>query len=717
MAFSIDFLDDGRVLEVGGNRRRLPSRPSTKTTRRASTSPSRPRRRSRSHDPPVGVRPAPGHRRDRNSCARRPGFRRDEEPVLAVDVAHIDCVTPTRPASAPAVGLSSRGSRLFQRRLLTSSGTVWRRAPIRRRRALNCRRSVQRPGDRNEQQRLRGCPSPATPSPARPRALDRGTRGARHDPDVLVCSTSGSSRPCTKWRRTFGRGLLAGRWPDVDYQQLAGRSTAYSSYGRVGRSPARYNVARSGDHRRVEHVLLRRTNLDGVLSTSCRIQKSPSGTRVGRRSGTCSRRSNLKAGQRPPRSRPVELWRHEFYKPIGDADARTAAASFSPRSASGNVHELDFSSLYPNIICTRNVSPDVIRCSCQRPRGRPRDRILDPVTTGATSSTSTVIIDARDEDQGGHPSLEGTGRPAGTVWRNSRTVGSFGVDPRRLFRLAEGSATSCSVAPASSATGNQRVRSRDSAVGRSSGCRRRLPVVHGVGSIQVHLGPRRRRRGPPAPQRRSRRRFVASDSATTLKPTTSALAFVPELAGAFPVGTELTRTSGSSTGTADSKIRGIEAHSAQPAGHRDRGLSSAGAAVTPDGWRRSRASDERVVGHVTSAISSAVNRVSKPLEGYSPGILRTWPPCGRLAAKIWRSTRDKISVRGGRRRAKSSRDQVSPSPTKRARPTTPRTTRRSWSSLSGVLLPLGWDHPTRARREARGRGRGRVDGVHRGRND
>jgi len=49
--------------------------------------------------------------------ARRPGFRRDEEPVLAVDVAHIDRV-PTRPASAPAVGLSSRGSRLFQRRLL-----------------------------------------------------------------------------------------------------------------------------------------------------------------------------------------------------------------------------------------------------------------------------------------------------------------------------------------------------------------------------------------------------------------------------------------------------------------------------------------------------------------------------------------------------------------------------------------------------------------------
>jgi DNA polymerase elongation subunit (family B) len=33
-----------------------------------------------------------------------------------------------------------------------------------------------------------------------------------------------------------------------------------------------------------------------------------------------------------------------------------------------NVHELDFSSLYPNIICTHNVSPDVIRCDCHSDR-------------------------------------------------------------------------------------------------------------------------------------------------------------------------------------------------------------------------------------------------------------------------------------------------------------------------------------------------------------
>lgn len=29
-----------------------------------------------------------------------------------------------------------------------------------------------------------------------------------------------------------------------------------------------------------------------------------------------------------------------------------------------NVYELNFSSLYPNVICTQNLSPDVRKCNC-----------------------------------------------------------------------------------------------------------------------------------------------------------------------------------------------------------------------------------------------------------------------------------------------------------------------------------------------------------------
>jgi DNA polymerase I len=63
-----------------------------------------------------------------------------------------------------------------------------------------------------------------------------------------------------------------------------------------------------------------------------------------------------------------------------------------------DVHELDFSSLYPNIICTRNVSPDVIRCDCHRDRDDVPElgyAICDE--RGYLVDILQPIIDARDE--------------------------------------------------------------------------------------------------------------------------------------------------------------------------------------------------------------------------------------------------------------------------------------------------------------------------------
>jgi len=51
---------------------------------------------------------------------------------------------------------------------------------------------------------------------------------------------------------------------------------------------------------------------------------------------------------------PWNSWRHEFYKPVGTLhDADRGGFIFAPEvGLHENVHELDFSSLYPNIICT-----------------------------------------------------------------------------------------------------------------------------------------------------------------------------------------------------------------------------------------------------------------------------------------------------------------------------------------------------------------------------
>jgi len=67
---------------------------------------------------------------------------------------------------------------------------------------------------------------------------------------------------------------------------------------------------------------------------------------------------------------PWHSWRHEFFKPMGTLhDADRGGFIFAPEvGVHETVHELDFSSLYPNIICTRNVSPDTIRCGCHSDR-------------------------------------------------------------------------------------------------------------------------------------------------------------------------------------------------------------------------------------------------------------------------------------------------------------------------------------------------------------
>jgi len=94
MPFSIDFLDDGRVLEWEAT-----ADGAVATERDDYT----PRFYVAARDPAsdldlTTLQSVYDQHPDvvaTEIVARRPGFRRDEEPVLAVDVAHIDRVTPS----------------------------------------------------------------------------------------------------------------------------------------------------------------------------------------------------------------------------------------------------------------------------------------------------------------------------------------------------------------------------------------------------------------------------------------------------------------------------------------------------------------------------------------------------------------------------------------------------------------------------------------------
>jgi len=399
MPFSIDFLDDGRALEweatadgaVATERddytprfyvgRRDPETDIELTTLQSVYD---------QHPDVVAT----------ETVSRRPGFRRDEETVLAVDVAHIDRVTPlarqARQLSAYPVGD------------LACFNVDFSRVPVlsgERRRSDAGERAVdtpaQRPGDRNEQRCLWGAVRRrrhrhrlADGYPDRRPGSARSTRSGRpylldkRDRPDPPRDGGGRRRRRLLAKSVAGRRLPAACEP-VDVLELRPRR---SLAGAVQR-------ARPGDHRRVEHVLLRGDEPRRRPRPRVALEKPVQELAWASIGNVLTAIQICEAHDRGVLV-PWNSWRHEFYKPMGTLhDADRGGFIFAPEvGLHENVHELDFSSLYPNIICTRNVSPDVIRCSCHSDRDDVPGlgySICDD--RGYLVDVLQPIIDARDE--------------------------------------------------------------------------------------------------------------------------------------------------------------------------------------------------------------------------------------------------------------------------------------------------------------------------------
>ncbi|WP_458210310.1 type B DNA-directed DNA polymerase [Haladaptatus sp. NG-SE-30] len=332
---------------------------------------------------------------------RRPGFRRDEEDVLAVDVGHIDRVTTlarqVRQLSDYPVGdlacFNVDLSREFRYCLENDVNPT----PASDLSTLRLSVPLTETSSDVYTELSVDCETvtgpPADILTAVQAALDQ------HDPDVLVCSTS-QIIPTL-----YGMATSAGvddfslsRWADVDYQQLASRST-YASYGRVGHSPARYNVPGRAIIDKSNTFFFGETNIDGVLDLVSRSRK-PIQEAAWASIGNILTAIQICEAHKRGVLVPWNSWRHEEYKSMGTLhDADRGGFIFAPEvGLHEDVHELDFSSLYPNIICTRNVSPDVIRCECHRGREDVPGlgySICDE--RGYLVDVLQPIIDARDE--------------------------------------------------------------------------------------------------------------------------------------------------------------------------------------------------------------------------------------------------------------------------------------------------------------------------------
>jgi DNA polymerase I len=244
-------------------------------------------------------------------------------------------------------------------------------------------------------------------------------RLAHEDPDVLAIDRGPILPLVAEAARDYDIDIGLARVPagmtpsDVPtYQELAGAST-FESYGQVRHSPARYNVPGRVLIDRSNTFFLEETNLAGCLDLVERSRKPL------QELAWASIGNALTAIQiREARARGVlvqwRAWRPERFKTAATLhDADRGGTTLSPVvGLHEDVHELDFASLYPNIIREFNLSPETVRCGCHNRADVPELGYAVCDKDGYLPDVLGPLIDARSrikgrlrEDEGKGPDL------------------------------------------------------------------------------------------------------------------------------------------------------------------------------------------------------------------------------------------------------------------------------------------------------------------------
>jgi DNA polymerase I len=325
----------------------------------------------------------------------RPAFRQEPETVLRIDVSSIDRVQPLagwirrreRPGTYRLFNVD------FSREFRYCLEQGYDPSPGRDLRTLEL--SYPQPGEPEcpvTQLRIGDTEYDTTPSTLITEIQDRLKSD---DPDVLVLSTATLVPALFETAQEYDVQFQLGRRPG--YEQLASQST-YESYGDVGHSPARYNVPGRVIIDRSNTFFYDETNLDGCLNLVERSRKplqELSWASIGNVLTAIQIREALSRNVLVP----WKSWRHEFPKQMRQLhEADRGGFTFSPEvGVHETVHELDFSSLYPNIICTRNISPETIRCDCHDRADVPGLGYSICDEPGYLPDVLQPIIDDRDE--------------------------------------------------------------------------------------------------------------------------------------------------------------------------------------------------------------------------------------------------------------------------------------------------------------------------------
>ncbi|MFB6145487.1 MAG: type B DNA-directed DNA polymerase [Candidatus Nanohaloarchaea archaeon] len=183
------------------------------------------------------------------------------------------------------------------------------------------------------------------------------------DPDVLILSNGGLVPLLVDTADDLGVDLTLGRLSG--YQQLAGENT-FESYGRVGHSPARYNVPGRAIIDKSNSFFWGVTSLEGIMDLVERSWKPIQETAWASIGNVLTAIEIRKALLEKDVLIPWNKWSPENFKAVETLhSADRGGFIFQPKTGfHENVHELDFSSLYPNIMVEKNISPETVQCEC-----------------------------------------------------------------------------------------------------------------------------------------------------------------------------------------------------------------------------------------------------------------------------------------------------------------------------------------------------------------
>ena len=180
------------------------------------------------------------------------------------------------------------------------------------------------------------------------------------DPDALVLNTA----RVIPWAFEVSRDPEFALGRREGSRKLAGRST-YTSYGRVGHSPARYSIPGRALVDESNSFLWGETGPAGCLDLVERSGK-PLSELAWASIGNVLTAIQVREARERGVLVPWRSWRHEFFKTARQAHAADrGGVTLAPEvGVHEGVHELDFASLYPTVIVSRNLSPETVRCGC-----------------------------------------------------------------------------------------------------------------------------------------------------------------------------------------------------------------------------------------------------------------------------------------------------------------------------------------------------------------